>query len=424
MRRTLCQLGLALVVSTLAACGDDGEGRARPTPTVTRTATPTDTVTPHGTPTPTATDTPTPSPTPLPLTSTDVAQRGALGVGVTTIVFEDTSRPTMANGSFPGSATRRLVTEVWYPTAPSANEPPAGRRDAPFATGGAPYPLVIHSHGFMDTRNGGAYLARHLATHGYVVAAPDFPLTNFGAPGGPNFFDIANQPGDVSFLITRLLAHATFGPGIDAARIGLTGLSLGGSTTLLATFHRTLGDARVRAAATFAAGTCFFNETFYRFAEVPLLILHGDIDAIVAYEEHAVFGYDQARAPKYLVTLADASHTGFAEIAAALFEETNNPDQIGCDALGDGAGTGTEPADLLDLLGGKEAGVFLGNCPESCPDPPPLPRAMRPSRQHRLTVLSTFPFLEAYLRDRADMRQFLETALAAENADATVAFER
>lgn len=360
-----------------------------------------------------------------PLTSAAVLQPGPAGVGVTTMVFEDTSRPTMANGSFPGAPTRTLVTEIWYPTAASNNAPATVIRDAPLARAARPYPLVIYSHGFMSTRTGGAYLARHLASYGYVVAAPDFPLTNGSAPGGPNIFDLANQPGDVSFLIDQLLALSAVPDGllagaIDRERIGLTGLSLGGSTTFLAAFHPTLRDPRVRAAAPVAGVACFLGRDFYGSTKLPLLILHGEIDRIVAYQQNAVFAFQQANAPKYLVTILGGSHTGFTN--GDLFENLNNPDDLGCVALRGSIPTDESDGSFAEALGGSAAGIIMGNCPMACVGPRLGPRSIRPSRQHALTILSVFPFFEATLRGNSSARQFLERTLGAENADVTTQF--
>src|SRR5512134_2369552 len=90
-----------------------------------------------------ATVTPVPTATPIPLTSADVLAPGPYGAGVTTLALEDTSRPTMPNGSFAGAPTRQLVTEVWYPAAPVEDLPADGVRDADVLAGSAPYPLVI-----------------------------------------------------------------------------------------------------------------------------------------------------------------------------------------------------------------------------------------------------------------------------------------
>jgi predicted dienelactone hydrolase len=365
-------------------------------------------------------------PTAAPLTSAAVLQPGPFGVGVTTMTFVDTSRPTMPNGTFAGAPSRTLVTEIWYPIAPQSSTSAQETRNAPLTLSGAPYPLVVYSHGFMSVRTGGAYLARHLISYGYVVAAPEFPLSKSGAPGGPTSLDLGNQAGDVHFVIDQLLAlsadaQSPLQGSVDRERIGLTGLSLGGSTTFLAAFHPTLRDPRVHAAAPTAGGACFFGPDFYAQTRVPLLILHGDIDAIVPYQANAVFAFGEAPPPKYLVTIAGGSHTAFVD-GAEIFDGANNPDDIGCGALrrpSDGASDDDASPSLVDRLGGPAAGIIDGICPPGCPENTHLPRSIRPRRQHQLTILSIFPFFEAYLRGDTRAQEFLEQTLAAENSDVT-----
>jgi predicted dienelactone hydrolase len=402
-RTVLVALSL-VAVAFACGCGDDSDSGTAPTSTPTRTVTPTATRTPE------------------PLTSAQVLQPGPFAVGSTTMTFVDTSRPTMPNRTYAGAPSRTLVTEIWYPTdvQPSATAPET--RNAPLARAGAPYPLVIYSHGFMSIRVGGAYLARHLASYGYVVGAPDFPLSNTAAPGGPNFLDLPNQPGDVRFVIDQLLAlsadvQSPLAGSIDRERIGLTGLSMGGSTTFLAAFHPTLRDPRVRAAAPMAGVTCFLGPDFYAHTSLPLLILHGDIDAVVPYPANAVFAFGETHPPKYLVTIVGGSHTGFVDGAEVIFEKVNNPDDVGCRALG-GPTNDDAGGSFIDLLGGPAAGIIMGDCPQGCTSAHG-PRSIRPSRQHQLTILSVFPFFEAYLRGDARARQFLDQTLAAENADVT-----
>jgi predicted dienelactone hydrolase len=361
-----------------------------------------------------------------PLGSAALLQPGPHGVGVTTKTFVDTSRSTPANGSYSGASSRTLLTEIWYPAAPSPSATPTDVRDAPVAPSGKPYPLVVYSHGFMSNRTGGAYLAEHLASYGYVVAAPDFPLSNSGAPGGPTVLDLANQPGDVSFVIDQLLAmsadtRSPFAGAVDATRIGVTGLSLGGSTTLLVAFHPTLRDKRIRAAAPQAAGACFLGPSFFASADVPLMLIQGDIDAIVPYQQNAVFAFGEAEPPKYLVTLINGTHTAFTQGADLIFENTPNSDTIGCSAL---SSLSSGDASFLDLLGGPADGIIMGDCPLPCTNARNLPRAMRPSRQHQLTILSIFPFFEAYLRGNAAALQFITQTLAGQNSDLTVRFQR
>jgi len=392
MRTVLGPLSLVLLALAVG-CGEDDHLRfVAPPPAATATA------------------------TPVPLTSADVLRPGPYAVGVATYAFEDPSRPTVANGTYPGAASRTLDTEVWYPIDRRDAGTDLETRDAPVVHTGRTSPLIIYSHGFMSMRTGGAYLARHLATYGYVVAAPDFPLTTTAAPGGPNVLDLANQPGDVRFVIDRMLALETFAAVIDPDRIGLTGLSLGGSTTLLTTFHPTLHDPRIRAAAPMAPGGCFMNRTFYGDRVVPLLVVHGDIDAITPYEANGVRPFTLANPPTYLATLLNGTHTAFTHGADVIFESQNNADDLGCRALG--AGDTLGDSTFLDRLGGAEAGI-AGDCPALCPLAR-NPRAMRPSRQLQLTVLSIVPFFDATLKGDARARAFLEHTLAAENVDVTL----
>ncbi len=132
----------------------------------------------------------------------------------------DASRATPAHGDFAGAQSRTLETTLWYPESAD----------------GA-HPLLVYSHGFMSMRSEAKRVARHLASHGFVVIAADYPATHFRAPGGPNIADAVSQPGDVSFLIDTVTAWSEaerpFRGSIDARQIGVAGLSLGGLTSTL-----------------------------------------------------------------------------------------------------------------------------------------------------------------------------------------------
>ncbi len=147
---------------------------------------------------------------------------------------------------------RRLEGTVWYPGASALG----------------PYPLIVFSHGFSASKTTGAYLAEHLTSLGYVVVAVNYPLTNWNAPGGPVAVDVANQPADVSFLIDTLNAQGTTAGHvlqgmIDASRIGVAGISLGGLTTELVSFHPTMGDPRIGAAVSISGLTAMFTKTHF-----------------------------------------------------------------------------------------------------------------------------------------------------------------
>src|SRR5438477_2719803 len=87
----------------------------------------------------------------------DPSAPGPFAVGVTTRTFVDASRG------------RTLVTEVWYPAVAAGRD--ATPRHGRFA-------LVLAAHGNCGFRTNYEYLTTFLATHGFLVAAPDFPGFN------------------------------------------------------------------------------------------------------------------------------------------------------------------------------------------------------------------------------------------------------
>lgn len=358
-----------------------------------------------------------------PLTSEELLAPGPYTAGYVRLRLVDASRPTDPNGWYPGAPSRTLNTHVWYPVE---EETPvsAGTPEILSTQGGGPFPLVVHSHGFMSWGSEGRYLAEHLAGRGYVVVCPDYPLTWFFTPGGPKIDDVVNQPGDVSFLIDTILAFhqdpesPLFGA-VDGSRVGVTGLSLGGMTTSLVTYHPYLRDPRVDAAATLAGPGSMFTDAFYRNSQAPLLVLHGDIDAMVDYGTNALVTLEMASPNVTLVTLQGATHTGFSDAAHVFMENMDNPDLMGCMALT----SGSLEVDFPALLGGAEAGIVQRETPYPCMVSP-LPRSMRPSRQHALTTLSVLSFFESQFTTDAPSREraarFLRETMAAENPEITV----
>lgn len=334
-----------------------------------------------------------------------VLQPGALPVASYKQVFIDRSRPTNANGDYPGSNQRELPGMVWYP----------GNKVS------APYPLLVYSHGFSSNHQEGAYLAEQLASLGYVVVAVDYPLTNTFAAGGPDVKDVVNQPADVSFLIDTLLAagsdanHPLYGM-IDAGRIGVTGISLGGMTSTMAAFHPAMGDPRIAAALSIAGPTEQFTARFFQHRAIPFLMLATDTDALVAYNTNALPVLDKV-AGSQLVTIHQASHTGFAG-SAALLRWLDNPDVVGCYMVLSNVDEELSAEDpWFELLGSREQGINYESNSELC-TLDPLPPVMNPLRQQMITSVVVSSFFQSQFASQPTVREaaarYLAETLAAE----------
>jgi fermentation-respiration switch protein FrsA (DUF1100 family) len=216
--------------------------------------------------------------------------------------FVDTSRSTPPNGTYPGSPMRTLTTLVLYPRQPAGQH--------------RHFPLVVFSHGF--TANGPVYtpVLSPWVAHGYVVAAPTFPLSSGGAPGGPTIRDYASQPGDVSFVITQMLRldrteGSPINDLINMRSIGVAGHSLGAITTLGVADNSCCQDPRIDAAISIAGLELPFpGGRYFTGDDSPLLLIHGTADKTLPYAASQTLFAD-ARSPKYFLTLEGAPHTAF-----------------------------------------------------------------------------------------------------------------
>jgi len=244
-------------------------------------------------------------------------ESGKFGVGVVTRTFYDTSRKTPSAGSFPEESSRTLVTEIWYPSTDGTPSEPV-RNGNPYTKEG-PYPLIIFAHGAMSFRTQSTFLCKHLASHGYVVFSPDFPLSSFKKFTSMNPADVMNQPGDVSFLITKALELSTKEGDIlynmiSSEKIGVTGHSLGGLTSILAGFYEGLKDERIKAVAPISPFACFLKKDVFEGKNLPLLIIGGDKDMFVKFDTNIERIYEYAEAPKFMILLKNGTHLGSLDL--------------------------------------------------------------------------------------------------------------
>lgn len=336
-------------------------------------------------------------------------QLGKFSVSATAVELSDKTRSIDANGDYEGNATRDFKLTIWTPSVKPAT----------------PQPLLVYSHGFMSTGEGGAYLAEYLASYGYTVVAPTYPLTNFSAPGGPNNADVVNQPADVSFIIDTMLARnvdkddSLYGF-IDPTRIAAAGLSLGGMTTTMVSFHPLNADKRIAAAVSIAGPAYMFGPRYFQQASLPFMMVATPQDAMVSYQANAA-NIKEKYADTVLVTIDGASHAGFGGQAKWL-RWMDNPDSLGCDTLEGNVDLTTEN-DWYHKLGSQEIGVLPASLPDFC-TMNPMPKAINPLRQHQLNTLAVGSFLQCQLSDKLDVAAescaYLKQTFAQENAEVSV----
>lgn len=309
-RRRRARRSLAAVLAAGAllagACSSDGSDGA----TATTTLDPTDTTVDQAA-TPTEDE-----------VAADPAEVGAYPVGKRTLDLVDGSRSTKAHGDQPEQDSRVLPVLVVYPAAGEAepldpDDNPEPLEDA--EPGDGRFPLILMSHG-LGARNI-AYEVQMAtwASAGYVVVAPDHPLSNADSVGGSTPMDIFNQPGDLTFVIDVFTGTAKDGEStgdevptelidlIDGDRIGAVGHSLGGATVLGLGFGECCADARVDAVVAWAGLELLVQDLAPNADGRPLLLVHGTDDRTVPYSQAGTM-MDKIDTPRWFITLVGAGH--------------------------------------------------------------------------------------------------------------------
>lgn len=212
---------------------------------------------------------------------------GRYPIATTTYYFQDTNRDETYTDD--PADKRELMVQLWYPATALGNEPApyigqldiagpaiATRLDLPSfllnhlnlvkthaypevqpADDGAPFPLLIFSHGLRGFRGQNSVLMEELASQGYVVASIDHTYGNvftvfpdgrvvFYSPSALPEGEDTTSAGrrlvgvwaeDVSFVLDQLAAmnedsNNRLAGRLDLTRVGLLGHSTGGGTAV------------------------------------------------------------------------------------------------------------------------------------------------------------------------------------------------
>jgi predicted dienelactone hydrolase len=286
--------------------------------------------------------------------------------------------------------------------------------------------LLIYSHGLLGTGEAVEYIARVLASHGYVVAAPDFPRTNRRQGERAHARDVFNQPRDVGLLIDWLLARSDdeedeLYNAIDARRIAAVGHSLGALNTHLLGFHPDWQEPRIKAVITFAGPTALFTRKYLTTRSIPYMAIAGTQDAFVEYEANFLPLLDKVDGA-VLVSMEGASHIAFAD-EGKWFRWFDQPDTVGCAFAKDTIERNKRSDEpWYDELGGIEEGYVREIDPIVCEYE--VSTAMNPLRQQQLTVMAVHSFLECQFAEDEDERarwcEYLEEPFERENDEISI----
>lgn len=282
---------------------------------------------------------PTPTPRAGSKAAASVEPLGTYPVGTTQVDLVDKTRGTPANAGAPATDVRNLPTVVFYPAATGSSITANGKR-APAVQGAKAadgrFPLIVFSHGVTGR---GIFYRGELeawASAGYVVIAPDYPLSNFDSPGGPTINDVGNQPGDASFLIDAFVDEAGDSPAakvakeVDADHIGAVGHSLGAITSLGLGYLPCCAENRVDAVASWAGVFLPMKGQATPDPSItgrPLLLVHGDKDPTVPYKA-SVSAFAKVASPRWFITLPGEGHVepflspGTSSVSALVTQAT------------------------------------------------------------------------------------------------------
>jgi predicted dienelactone hydrolase len=257
--------------------------------------------------------------------------------------------------SFTSSDGLLMPVQVWYPTESEStlthlyDDLVEGQAlEDTDAACGESRPVLVFSHGNGGVRFQSYFLMEHLASHGFVVVAPDHVGNTFLDMSGETEDLMFRRPIDVAETFDWLVAGSGLEPCVDSgAGYALSGHSFGGYTTLATAGARIhadesreycdvddewlcdgvaqwfaenpgetiadLSDDRVWAAVPMAPAG--YEAVIGGLGEiaVPTLVLGGTVDTITSMEKQVQPIYDGLEvSPRHLGVLQEANHFTFS----------------------------------------------------------------------------------------------------------------
>ncbi len=292
VRRIAAGEMIAVVLALVTACA----GHPQPPAAATTPSPPPKSATASSPGPTTSSARPTTSSTPSPPAAVGIAGRYQVGEHQLTFLEPPHTGPS---GQYLGQ--RALATTVWYPLAGS--RPAVG-----------PLPLLMFAPGFMLCSGPYSSLLETWASAGYVVAAVNFPRTNCHLGAAAYEPDLVNQPRDVTYALTQLLAMSArpndlFSGLIDRQEVGAAGHSDGGDTIAALAANGCCTDHRLTAVAVLSGAEWPpMPGRYFAHGAPPMLFVQGSADTInPPWTSMLLYKADRTRA-RYYLDLLGADH--------------------------------------------------------------------------------------------------------------------
>ncbi|MEO1762164.1 MAG: alpha/beta hydrolase [Cyanobacteria bacterium J06629_18] len=231
-------------------------------------------------------------------------------------------------------------------------------------------PVIVLSHGMGSVRNELRYLAKHLASYGFVVAALEHPgsnetNTNAAIAGKTRLLkpqEFLERPQDISFVIDELekinkTADNPLQGKLATDKVMVVGYSFGGGTALSIAGARLepeslrkrcqgnlailsfgqglqcvgqelpeksyqLRDKRVKSVVALnPTSSLMFGETGLESVEVPTLVLASSADKTNPALTEQIIGFGKIPSPKWLVGIVGATHLSVKDPSATVSQK-------------------------------------------------------------------------------------------------------
>ncbi|MBI4244561.1 MAG: hypothetical protein HY606_10770 [Planctomycetes bacterium] len=250
------------------------------------------------------------------------------------------------------TTTETIQVAVWYPTNIKPREYRYGMQGfkgcaaegAPISAAQKKYPLLIVSHGFGGGGISQVYLCEFAASHGWIVAAPDYQDKHnwVRIKGGEkksleeirkefqDALDLIWEPRKEQFeyrlatlklIVDRFLGDREWKKLIDHEKIALCGHSLGGFTSLAVSGPwDKYTDERIKAIVIMSGGVRMFDPDDFKKLKIPSMYMYGEKESTdqrkglripLSKRDSYDIAFRNSASPSYLIEIKDATHFAF-----------------------------------------------------------------------------------------------------------------